>query len=187
MFGFEKHNLNVVQVQDSTYKLPREFVWTIILVMAIVLQYVATIYLVTMRARIAAFRRKFMHNFDAEHKKAFPEKDKAPQFGYPDSGNGRFGKKLSYKEWFEMACGQRCQINFLEHLHYAILAPLIIGLVYPTAATVIASFIFIGRLLFTIGYSTQGPSGRMVGALTMDLALFVGFGYLIAAALALGK
>ena len=86
-----------------------------------------------------------------------------------------------------MANGQRCQINFLEHLTFAVLAPLIISLTYPQVSLIIGVGIFIGRLLFTIGYSTKGPAGRLVGALTMDLALFVGFGYVVAATLALVK
>ena len=84
-----------------------------------------------MRARIGIFRRRFMNQFDKQHTAAFPWSSKAPEFGYPDIGNGFFGKKLPYPEWFKMANGQRCQINFLEHLTFAILAPLIISLSYP--------------------------------------------------------
>ena len=86
-----------------------------------------------------------------------------------------------------MSNGQRCQINFLEHLTFAVIAPLIVSLVYPTASLYIALGIFTGRLLFTIGYTMKGPAGRLPGALTMDLALFVGFGYLVAATTSLLK
>ena len=86
-----------------------------------------------------------------------------------------------------MANGQRCQINFLEHLTFAILAPLIISLAYPQAALYIAGGIFTGRLIFTMGYSTGGPSARLPGALLMDIALFVGFGFVMASAYALAK
>ena len=67
------------------------------------------------------------------------------------------------------------------------LAPLIISLVYPLASHIIAVGIFTGRFLFTIGYATKGPDGRLVGAITMDIALFVGFGFLVAAMISLGK
>ena len=118
-------------MEEASYKLPKEFVHTVVVVLSLIFQYILTTYLVTYRARIGAFRGRFMKQFNAEHKKAFPEKEKAPEFGYPDSGNGRFAKKLDYKDWFEMANGQRCQINFLEHLNFAILAPLLISLNYP--------------------------------------------------------
>ena len=74
----------------------------------------------------------------------------------------------------------RCQINFLEHLTYALLMPILVGVSYPTVGLVLAVAVFLGRLMFTIGYASKGPKGRMMGALTMDLALFVGFGYMIA-------
>ena len=82
-----------------------------------------------------------------------------------------------------MSNGQRCQVNYLEHITFAILAPLIVTLSYPTAGIVIAVGIFAGRLMFTIGYTMSGPAGRLIGALTMDLAIFVGFGYMVASAL----
>jgi hypothetical protein len=30
-----------------------------------------------------------------------------PKGGYPDMGNGKFGKKLGYREWFEFNTAQR--------------------------------------------------------------------------------
>ena len=70
---------------------------------------------------------------------------------------------------------------------FAILCPLLIVPVYPIASLVIASGIFLGRFIFTISYSTGGPSARIPGALLMDLALFVGFGYMVAATISLAK
>ena len=140
-----------------------------------------------MRIRIATFRRRFMNQFDKIHHEAFSWAEKAPEFGYPDSGNGRYSKKLPYPDWFNMGNGQRCQINFLEHMTFAILAPVLISFSYPMPALVIAVGIFTGRLIFTISYSTGGPAARLPGALIMDLALFVGFGYMVASTLALSK
>ena len=60
------------------------------------------------------FRRTFMSQFDKEHSEAFPHLDKAPEFGYPDCGNGYYGKRLPYQDWLTMNNGQRVQINFLE-------------------------------------------------------------------------
>ena len=84
-----------------------------------------------------------------------------------------------------MGNGQRCQINFLEHLHFLILSPLIVATVFPLAALILQCGMFLGRLMFTIGYTRSGPAGRMIGALTMDLAIFVSFGFMVAACIKL--
>ena len=61
----------------------------------IVTLYLLTTYFSTMAARIRVFKRDFMKRFDEDHKKAF-NLPTAPEFGYPDSGNGRFAKQLPY-------------------------------------------------------------------------------------------
>ena len=51
--------------------------------------------------------------FGDAHKKAFGDKS-PPKGGYPDHGNGFYGDKLSYKDWFEFQLQQRSHKNFLE-------------------------------------------------------------------------
>ena len=82
--------------------------------------------------------------------------------------------------------GQRVQINFLEHITFAVIGPAIAGLAFPRLALPCAILIFVGRLLFTIGYTTGGPGGRIYGALMMDLGLFLSFGVMVAACFKLG-
>ena len=36
-------------------------------------------------------------HFGEEHAKAFPDGSKPPKGGYPDTGNGIYSKKLTYK------------------------------------------------------------------------------------------
>ena len=153
--------------------------WVLILVMAIALQYLITIYVFTMSARIKTFRGRIMEQFNKEHNEAFPEQQRAPQFGYPDSGNGRYAQKLPYADWYRMNNGQRCQINFLEHFNFVTLVPMIVAIKAPVAALVLLIAIFTGRLMFSIGYTKFGPKARIPGALIMDLAIFVAFGYMI--------
>ena len=64
--------MQIVRVPDSEYKIPKELLWCLILAMAIILQYVFTMYFVTMRMRIKTFTREFMCQFDDEHRAAFP-------------------------------------------------------------------------------------------------------------------
>ena len=119
------------------------------------------------------------------HKKAFPDSAKSPEFGYPDSGNGFYGKKLAYPDWFRFQNAQRTQINFLEHMCFAILSPFLIYPSYPTASLVLATMVFCGRLIFTVSYAIGGPSARLPGALIMDAGIFIGFGYVCASCYAL--
>ena len=56
----DEHNLQVKAVGEANYKIPKEFLYVLIAVFALIMQYILTIYFVTMRARIVIFRRKFM-------------------------------------------------------------------------------------------------------------------------------
>ncbi len=71
-------------------------------------------YFCTMSARLQCFNKEFMAQFAEEHANAFPNRPKVPDGGYPDTGYGWYGKKLSYTNWIKMCSGQRAQLNFLE-------------------------------------------------------------------------
>ena len=60
--------MQIARVSESEYKIPKELLWCLIMAMAITVQYVATMYMVTMRARAKAFTRKFMEQFDEIHR-----------------------------------------------------------------------------------------------------------------------
>ncbi len=88
-----------MQVQAATaseFNFSKPTIWVLLTIALIVFEYILVIYFFTMRARIQVFRRTFMRQFDKEHSEAFPHLDKAPEFGYPDSGNGYYGKRLPY-------------------------------------------------------------------------------------------
>ena len=102
---------------------------------------------------------------------------RAPQYGYPDCGSGWYSKKLEYKDWFRMNCGQRVQQNTLETLTTILFLTVVTGLVYPTAAFVLQIILLVSRLLFTMGYVKKGPAGRLPGAIPQNIAFFVVFGY----------
>jgi hypothetical protein len=50
-----------------------------------------------------------MDNFKEDHQIAFgmDEKIKMHPYGDPDLGDGWYGKKLSYLEWFQLSCAKR--------------------------------------------------------------------------------
>lgn len=68
----ETKKMKIERVPESDFKIPKELLWCLILALAICLQYVLTMYFVTMRARLRAFNRKFMEQFDEMHREAFP-------------------------------------------------------------------------------------------------------------------
>lgn len=127
-----------------------------------------------------------MKKFEDEHAKAFPDRPKPPQFGYPDVGCGRYGKALSYKDWYAMNNGQRCQQNFLEQITFIIGVSLVAAL--QTDCTVAALSLLatysVGRVIFTLGYTIMGPGGRLVGAILQDLAIL---GQIICAFVSIAK
>ena len=87
----------IVTLPDNyPYPYSTSFTWVLILVCLLSIQYAFTMYAFTMRARLNAFTAEFMKKFAEEHAAAFPNRPTVPEFGYPDCGNGRYGKQLSY-------------------------------------------------------------------------------------------
>lgn len=118
------------------------------------------------------FNKEFMSQFAEEHKKVFLDQD-PPRGGYPDNGNGYYGRQLSYQDWVTMASAQRAHYNFLESLTTVIVLLVVAGLFFPIVAAVCGFAIFIGRILYTIGYLKSGPQGRLIGVIIIDLATVV--------------
>ena len=55
--------------------------------------------LVSLRTRHKIFNDEFMELFHMEHGESF-NGAKPEAFGYPDQGNGRYSKDLTYGEWY---------------------------------------------------------------------------------------
>jgi glutathione S-transferase len=91
--------------------------------------------------------------------------------GYPDMGCGRYAAKLSDADWLLFNNAQRAHYNFVEGVATYILLILAAGLYYPLYATYLGIAIFVGRLVFAMGYVSKGPMGRLAGALLVDFAL----------------
>ena len=52
--------MQITAATEAEYKIPKDFQWVLILLMATGLQYLVTIYGFTMKARISAFTASFM-------------------------------------------------------------------------------------------------------------------------------
>ena len=53
--------MKVKAVSEAEFKLPKEFLFVLVVVFALMIQYILTMYFCVMRVRIAVFRRKFMN------------------------------------------------------------------------------------------------------------------------------
>ena len=111
--------------------------------------------------RSTIFNKQFMEdNFAEVHFKEVMQG--LPKGGYPDTGNGLYSDKLSYKDWFQFNLDQRAHKNFLEQLTIVVFSILVSGIVYPAWAIGFGSLHAVARVVFTAGYRGS-PKGRMIG------------------------
>ena len=114
-----------------------------------------------------------MSQFDQLHQEAFGTP--ATVGGYPDTGNGFYSDKLSYKDWFIFNNWQRAQMNFWETFAPVVVMTGITAINLPITAAVSGFTFCLGRIIYSIGYCAKGPSGRIVGAILFDIATIVVF------------
>ena len=87
-------------------------------------------------------------------------------------GNGKFGKKLGYKEWFEFNTSMRAHQNFVEQLFIYTVFQLVSGLLYPTLSIIAGLVYFSARLGFAINYK-KGANERRPYAILLNPTLVV--------------
>jgi hypothetical protein len=111
----------------------------------IAIQFLVFMYIYVIMTRIKIFKGKFFkeNGFVEQHLSAF--KENPAKLGYPDTGNGRYSMKLSYKEWYQFNCAQRCHMNYIEGFALIVIATLISGIVYPQWTFGIQVIYIIGR------------------------------------------
>ncbi len=89
-------------------------------------------------------------------------------------GDGVYGRSLSYKDWYQFSVAQRVHYNFLEQLPPILFSTMVAGLGWWIPATILGSIYFIGRIVYTIGYtSSKGAPGRTPGAILTIPILFL--------------
>ena len=137
--------------------------------MLILLTYIGTMYACCMGSRIKVFTGAHMKKFKEIHQKEIKE-EYAPQLGYPDTGSGRYSEQLSYKDWFIMNCGQRCQLNFLEQLPIILLCSVVAGMQDAQTTFYMQVAYAVARVIYAWGYM-KSPKMRVPGAIIQDLAL----------------
>lgn len=126
------------------------------------------------RARGRYFSKTFMQeNFGEVHRESFGSEIAGG--GAPDSGNGWYADKMSYKNWVEFNIANRTAVHILEWMPVTLLMIVIGGIKLPIPAA-IAGFVFVlGRIILTIGVLSYGPRGRMLGGAIAEIALLGNF------------
>ena len=98
-------------------------------------------------ARKENFHFENLSLFEDEHEAAFGKGSKVDKQGYPDSGNGRYAKKFTYREWFDFNSNQRHHLNFLESIFpYSILI-LVAGLKHPQISAYCGFGFIVARIM----------------------------------------
>lgn len=156
--------------------------WATVMIMSWVL--IAVVYFVLLanvaRRRSKFFTKEFMKNHFGElHENNF--RDLPPDQGYPDMGNGIFSNKLTYSQWFEFNCAQRCHYSAIEQMVIFVPVSLLICSYSNLAAAIVNVIWALGRVIFTWGYLIH-PDKRTVGAVVMELGVLGGLVLLVVAA-----
>ena len=74
-----------------------------------------------------------------------------------------YAKKLPYAQWFDFNQRQRVHYNAFEAVVFVTGLTLVAGLWLPKYTLVVGSIIYIGRLVYSIGYM-KDPKMRAMGA-----------------------
>lgn len=86
-------------------------------------------------------------------------------------GNGVYSQRLPYKQWYDFNNAQRAHYNFVESIASVLTLLVIGGIYYPIVAAAFGFVYFIGRIIYSIGYSMSGSAGRLIGVLILDVAI----------------
>lgn len=109
--------------------IPKEYPLVIFTGLAINIYAVGQAAAVT-RKRAKIFPVEFLEKyFGEQHKKAMGQDIDA--LGYPDTGNGLYAQKLSYRDWYEFNVLQRIHLNNLEALPLCLTSLLAAGIYRP--------------------------------------------------------
>ena len=95
-------------MKEFTFTVPDEYPWIMLFVVILCIECFFTGYLAIVTRRLKHFSEDFMKQFEAEHKAAFganSPRSTLGRGGFPDSGNGFYSEKLSYKDWFDFNNG----------------------------------------------------------------------------------
>lgn len=122
-------------------------------------------------ARIKTFPKDFMKQFGDEHRAAVGIYNRLEIGGFPDTGNGFYADKLSYKSWFEFNTSWRTAANYVELLPVALSIFLVCGFIVPRATFYVSLTQVVVRPIYSFMYSKFGPNARLAGAILQNWSM----------------
>lgn len=157
-----------------TFSLPNEYGYVLLCAAVMGFSVILVGFIFAGRARGKIFTETYMkQNFGAEHQRVTGHEIK--EGGYPDTGNGFYAKNLSYEQWYEFNNGQRAHMNYVEWIASCLVFLLIAGIYFPIPAAAVGLGIIVARFVYAIGYTSNGPTGRLIGALGNDILVLAEF------------
>ena len=81
---------------------------------------------------------------------------------------------------------QRAHYNYVEGVASILTLVLVVGVFEPAIATFSGLFYVVGRAFYALGYRANGPKGRLIGALMIDVALVALLFYAVTSAFSFG-
>ena len=88
-------------MKSISFDVPDEYPWVILGCLILCFECAMTAILGS-KQRQKCFTEDYMKKFNDEHIAAFGTASTPSKGGYPDSGNGYYSDKLSYKQWFNL-------------------------------------------------------------------------------------
>lgn len=153
----------------TSIKVETEYGYTLLSGVTLVMTYMLHARFVVVRQKIKSYPPEFMDQFKEQHEAVLPSK--VGDIGNPDSGNGLYSKKLSYKDWLMVNNAHRSHKFFLEWMPVVLLFIVIGGLQFPIG-TAVAGFLFtFGRILCTIGLVHIKIKVKQAGDIIWEIAL----------------
>lgn len=70
---------------------------------------------------------------------------------------------------YQLNCAQRAHANFTENLTPILTSMLIAGTRFPIPTAVMGAGWLVSRVVYTIGYTSNGPKGRLTGSIGHNL------------------
>ena len=90
-----------------TLTIPEEYPLVVFLSVILAFECIVVGFAAVIPARIKHFPVTFLKQFGEEHRAAFGAVNRPEPGGFPDTGNGFYADKLSYKSWFQFNCAWR--------------------------------------------------------------------------------
>lgn len=99
-----------------------------------------------------------MSNFEGDHGLAWGEGHPLHPHGDPDNVDGWYTKRLSYKEWYQLACAKRAHQEQVETTPVATVFTLLGALRYPGITLGVGVLYLLGMAVFARSYQASGAN-----------------------------